>query len=89
MRMSGLERRLQILLDQERYDRLDREARESGRSVASLVREAIDLRNASAHTRRAEAGRRLLTEFTDRDLDEPDWAATKADLGRELDSRLP
>lgn len=79
---------MQILLDDERYNRLEREARESGRSVASLVREAIDLRFASAHARRAEAGRRLMAEFTDRDVDEPDWSATKAAFDNDLDARL-
>lgn len=87
--MSVLERRLQILLDQERYSRLEREARQSGRSVASLVREAIDLRFNSARSGRADAGRRLIAEFTDHDADEPDWQVTKAELGRELDTQLP
>lgn len=42
--MSALERRLQISLDARRYDRLAGEAERSGRSVAALVREAIDRR---------------------------------------------
>lgn len=41
--MSVLERRLQILLDQERYDRVSAEARRSGRSVAAVIREALDV----------------------------------------------
>jgi predicted DNA-binding protein len=44
MCMSLLERRLQILLDAERYDRVAGEATRSGRSVAAVIREAIDLR---------------------------------------------
>ena len=87
--MSALERRLQIPLDQDRYGRLEREARESGRSVAALVREAIDLRVSNAHAGRADAGRRLIAEFTDRDADEPDWRVTKAELDGELETRLP
>lgn len=39
-----MERRLQLLLDQERYDRVAQEADRSGRSVASVIREAIDMR---------------------------------------------
>ncbi len=35
-------RRLQILIDEERYARLEREARRSHRSVAAAIREAID-----------------------------------------------
>lgn len=80
---------MQILLDEERYARLDREARESGRSVASIVREAIDMRFASGHARRGEAGRRLMAEFRDGAGDEPDWSQAKADLEHELDRTAP
>ena len=45
--MSVLERRLQILLDGARYERLAREAEATGHSVAAIVREAIDLRPVS------------------------------------------
>ena len=38
----GLTRRVQILLDEERYRRLDSEAKRSGASVGELVRRAID-----------------------------------------------
>jgi predicted DNA-binding protein len=41
--MCILTRRLQILLDEERYARLERAAQKSHRSVAAAVREAIDL----------------------------------------------
>lgn len=37
-----LTRRLQVLLDEERYGRLERRARESGASIGLLVRRAID-----------------------------------------------
>ncbi len=80
---------MQILLDNERYERLEREARQTGRSVASLVREAIDLRFSSGQGARAAAGRRLMAEFTDEDDSEPPWAESKAYLERDLDSRLP
>lgn len=39
-----MERRLQLLLDAERYARLAGEAERSGRSVAAVIREAIDFR---------------------------------------------
>lgn len=39
-----MERRLQLLLDQDRYDRVAHEADRSGRSVAAVIREAIDIR---------------------------------------------
>ena len=41
--MCMLNRRLQVLLDADRYDRLARRAAERGTSVATLVREAIDV----------------------------------------------
>ncbi|MEI2764912.1 MAG: hypothetical protein V9F82_04385 [Dermatophilaceae bacterium] len=44
MCMSVLERRLQLLIDAARYSRVAAEAERSGRSVAAVIREAIDLR---------------------------------------------
>ena len=43
MCMSGLTRRTQLLLDEERYGRLERRAVATNRSVAALVRDAIDI----------------------------------------------
>jgi hypothetical protein len=42
--MSMLDRRLQVLIDEDRWSRLEREAGRRGVSVAVLVREAIDER---------------------------------------------
>lgn len=39
-----MERRLQLLLDADRYARVAGEAERSGRSVAAVIREAIDFR---------------------------------------------
>lgn len=39
----ALTRRLQILLDEEQYARVEREADRRGGSVASVIREAVDL----------------------------------------------
>lgn len=60
MRMPALTRRLQILLDENRYGRLERLARERKTSVATLVREAVDVAYPDQEIDRAEAGRRLL-----------------------------
>jgi len=54
--MSTLERRLQLLLDQERYERVAAEARESGRSVNAVIREAIDAHYPPAQTPGAQPG---------------------------------
>ncbi len=40
--MSMFDRRLQVLIDDARWDRLEREAARRGVAVAVLVREAID-----------------------------------------------
>jgi hypothetical protein len=58
--MLMLERRLQILIDDDRHSRLKALARERGVSVATVVREAIDQRVAGPEGRRRAAGRRLL-----------------------------
>ena len=43
MHMPGLTRRTQLLLDEERYARLERRAAATDRSVAALIRDAIDV----------------------------------------------
>lgn len=55
-----LEHRLQILLDDERHQRIQAVARERGVSVATVVREAIDRGVSNPDARRRSAGRRLL-----------------------------
>jgi hypothetical protein len=52
--MSMLDRRLQVLIDEARWSRLEREASKRGVPVAVLVREAIDERfPGNAEERRA------------------------------------
>jgi hypothetical protein len=60
MSMATMTRRLQVLLDPDRYERLERHAQRRGTSVAMLVREAIDTAFPNNQPTRAEAGRRLL-----------------------------
>jgi predicted DNA-binding protein len=55
-----LERRLQILLDEERYQRVERLARERGASVAAVIREAIDRGLPQAPRVRSAAAERIL-----------------------------
>lgn len=55
-----LSRRMQILLDDERYERVQALARQRGTSVAAIIREAIDRGLPAAQQRRAAAGRRVL-----------------------------
>lgn len=69
MSMS-LDRRLQILLDQERHDRISAIAEDRGVSVAAVVREAIDRGLPDLADRRRKAGKRLL-ESPDMSVPEP------------------
>ncbi len=59
MRMS-LDRRLQILLDDDRYQRVETLARQQGTSVAAVIRQAIDRGLPSPDRRREAAARQLL-----------------------------
>lgn len=58
--MSMLQRRLQVLIDDERHERLVAIARERGISVGAVVREALDRGLAAPDARRQSAGARLL-----------------------------
>jgi len=75
----SLTRRLQILLDEDRHERLLRASRERRLSVGALVREAIDQALPGGEERRRRAGRAILTAEP---LEVPDDAA---DLRQELD----
>jgi len=77
--MCMLSRRLQILLDEDRYARVAEVARQRGTSVAAVIREAIDRGLPASPRRRSAAARRIL-EAPDMELpDDP------ADLLAELD----
>ncbi|MFT4008472.1 MAG: hypothetical protein QM655_00360 [Nocardioidaceae bacterium] len=89
--MSLMEKRLQLLLDQARYERVAAEASRSGRSVASVIREAIDLRFGDPEEQeRSEAGRVLMAMIADNadTRPEPDWAEAKAAIEQELIDKL-
>lgn len=55
-----LDRRLQLLLDEDRYRRVAALAAQRGTSVAAVIREAIDRGLPSPDRRRAGAARRIL-----------------------------
>lgn len=58
--MCMLTHRLQLLLDDERYERVHALARQRGTSVASVIREAIDRGLPAAQRWRSAAARRIL-----------------------------
>lgn len=77
MCMPHFGNRLQILLDDQRHQRITDIARERGVSVATVVREAIDRGLADPAERRRSAGRRLLDAP---DMPVPDIGELRAEL---------
>ena len=75
--MTGLHRRLQVLVDDQRYERLRDVAERTGAPVGELVRRAIDHEFPGHDEARAEAARRLLAAPRPAGR-EPDWAISKA-----------
>lgn len=89
--MSIMERRLQLLLDQERYAKVAAEASRSGRSVAAVIREAIDYRFEPRDEDRISAAAAAFLESARASGGEPPYEAPaelKASLEREIDGRL-
>lgn len=76
--MCMLEHRLQILLDDERHQRITKAARARGVSVATIVREAIDRGLPSSERARRAAADAILSA-------EPMTVADVPDLLTELD----
>jgi hypothetical protein len=76
--MSMLDRRLQILIDEERWTRLEHEAERRRVSVSTLVREAIDEQYPSRAGQRHAALQAVLEA-------EPMEVPDPHDLRRELD----
>ncbi len=77
--MCMYERRLQLLLDKERYERVAARARRRRVSVATVIREAIDTALPSAGQGRRAAADRILAATPISLPDDP------AELRRELD----
>lgn len=73
-----MDRRLQLLLDEDRYRRVAALARHRGTSVAAVIREAIDRGLPSEDRRREKAAKRILGA-------EPMEVTETADLLIELD----
>jgi hypothetical protein len=83
--MSMLDRRLQVLIDEERWSRLEGEARRRKVSVAVLVREMIDER----YSGDSEARRAALQAVLDAEpMEVPDLDGLRAELEAVRGSRL-
>lgn len=76
--MSMLDRRLQVLIDQDRWERLEHESAKRRVPVAVLVREAIDDRYPSRAEERRAAAQAILDA-------EPTPVPEPEELRRELD----
>lgn len=78
----SLTRRTQLLLDEERYRRLQQEADVTGRSVAAIIRDAIDARleEVDRGQQRRAAWQALLDQPAPAYEREPDWDDVKDDL---------
>lgn len=87
--MPEMEHRLQLLLDRRRYERVAREARASGRSVAAVIREAIDARYFPGGPERAAALQEFLGLSESPQGRGEGWADIKHDLEAELSRGLP
>jgi hypothetical protein len=77
--MRMLDHRVQILLDDERYQKVSREAKRRGVSIATVIREALDRLPAAADVRRTGIDAILAAES----MSVP---ADPAELRRELDA---
>ena len=77
--MCMLDHRVQILLDEERYRRVAREARRRGVSIAAVIRDALDRLTSVGETRRGAIEAILTAEAMAVPTD-------PAELRRELDA---
>ena len=77
MHMPPLARRTQILLDDERYARLEERAQRTGASVGALIRAAIDVAYPGTPSDRERAGQELLDADP---IPLSDWPELKQDL---------
>jgi hypothetical protein len=77
--MHMLNRRVQVLVDDARYERLARESERSGAPVGELVRRAIDREYPAEDSHRAAAARRLLA-IAPPAGPEPDWEDQKREM---------
>lgn len=82
--MCMLTRRLQVLLDDARASRLEREAARRGVAVAVLVREAIDAAFPATTDDRRAAGDRILAAVP---MPVPDVAELRSELADAHDRR--
>lgn len=78
---------MQLLLDQDRYERVAEQASRTGRSVNAVIRDAIDLHVDDSH-RRAVAIQWLLDHTVEPDEGPAqDWGSVQSEMDQELTKR--
>jgi hypothetical protein len=82
--MSMKTERLQVLIERDQRERLEREATARGASVATLVREAIDMAFPASGSRRAAADLILRAA----PIEVPDVDELRVELDRAHDRRM-
>lgn len=70
-------RRLQILIDEPRYELLERESQRTGRSIAELIRESVDAVYGLDRAGRRDALESILAEEP---MPVEDWEIMKQDM---------
>lgn len=83
-----MERRLQVLLDQERYDRVAEEAARRGGSVASVIRDAIDIAYPSQRERQRVALAKWLESTAEPVTEDVTWEESRRAMEAELEARF-
>jgi hypothetical protein len=86
MLMALLTRRLQVLLDEERFDQLEQLAQRRRTTVAALVRAALDRTLAEQGMARDQAADRFLNRPA---VDFGPWEDLKSELDEALERALP
>lgn len=81
--MATMTRRVQVLLDDERYERLALRAEQDGASVGALIRAAID-RTYPYRADRAQAAERFLASAEAHPMEARDWELEKGRIRDEL-----
>jgi hypothetical protein len=83
--MATLERRVQVLFDPAQYAALEQEAADQHRSVAAVIREAVDERLQRRRSTQSEALARLFARADEHPVSGPiDWEAEKDSLERPI-----
>lgn len=83
--MAQLTRRLQVLIDDDRYERLRRESERTGAPIGAIVRAAIDERVGRApDLEEMRAAARLILNAPRPPGREPDWEVQKEQMLDEM-----